>query len=152
MNADEIVKALRHCYQEDIHGCEDCPLNESDLCYEANLELSAADLIEKLQVEVNEWQERHRQAAINWQQENKECVKLQAQLAESQRRERAAVEDIFCADRCDVCRHTASGTECEENDFDCLICQSETCICKTCRDEDKWQWRGPQEGEPHETV
>ena len=125
MNADEIVKALRHCYQEDIHGCEDCPLNESDLCYEANLELSAADLIES----------------------------LQAQLAESQRRERAAIEDILCNDHCDACKFQKDGVdECEKNDFDCENCQSEKCVCRTCRDEDKWQWRGPQEGEPHETV
>ena len=72
MNAEDIVKVLRHCYSKDIKGCEDCPLNESDLCYEANLELSAADLIES----------------------------LQAQLAESQRRERAAAEFIHEL-RCD---------------------------------------------------
>ena len=56
MNADEIVKALRHCYQEDIQGCYGCPLNRHDLCYEANLELSAANLIESLQAQLAESQ------------------------------------------------------------------------------------------------
>jgi hypothetical protein len=132
MNAEDIVKVLRHCYSEDIKGCNDCPLNRHDLCYGANLELLAADLIEKLQVEVNEWQERHRQAAINWQQENKECVKLQEQLAESQRRERAAVEDL----REGRCCRTCNVPGC-----------SDVMISVTVHGCDKWQWRGPQEGE-----
>lgn len=56
MNADTIVKALRHCYDENIHGCEGCPINDIDLCYEANIELSAADLIESLQKQLNDIQ------------------------------------------------------------------------------------------------
>ena len=103
MNADVIVKALRHCYNEDIHGCEGCPINDIDLCYEANLELSAADLIES----------------------------LQAQLAESQRRERAAVEDLETAESCITCEH----------DWDCEYSNSNGCSIAN------YKWRGPQEGE-----
>ena len=111
MNADEIVKALRHCYQEDIHGCGDCPLNRHDLCYGANLELSAADLIES----------------------------LQAQLIESQRRERAAVEDLelVCTvgESCFVCKNLEN----RGDDFPCIY--GEWCM------GEKWQWRGPEAGE-----
>ena len=117
MNADEIVKALRHCYQEDIHGCGDCPLNRHDLCYEANLELSAADLIES----------------------------LQAQLAESQRRERAAVEDLSTYKDCGFCVHVQDQQYCYKN------CQRHVDV-DNFRTHPCWQWRGPEEGEPHETV
>jgi cytochrome c-type biogenesis protein CcmH/NrfG len=67
---------------------------------------------------------------------------LQKALAESQRRERAAIEDLqkvmprwACKNRNkDFCPISAvTGVE------DCAYCG-------------EWQWRGPQEGEPHETV
>ena len=68
---------------------------------------------------------------------------LQSQLSESQRRERAAVEDIMCRDHCDVC---ISGKEhdgeCKTADYNCLICKSTTCMCRECRNEDHWKWRG----------
>lgn len=66
------------------------------------------------------------------------------------RRERdAAVEDIMCRDHCDVCKYSRDGVEdCDKVDFDCAICQSTKCKCRTCRNEDKWDWRGPSgEGE-----
>jgi hypothetical protein len=90
MNADEIVKALRHCYQEDVHGCEDCPLNENDLCYKANLELSAADLIESLQKQLNDMTDTARRNYCKFVRMSEERDELQNELAETQRRERDA--------------------------------------------------------------
>ena len=75
-----------------------------------------------------------------------EKTDLMDQLSESQRREQAAIHDIMCRDHCDVC---VSGrerdNECKNADYDCLTCKSDTCACRECRDEDHWQWRGPQE-------
>jgi hypothetical protein len=70
---------------------------------------------------------------------------LQAQLAASQRRADAAVEDIMCNDRCDACMHKDSGTSCERVDFDCAECDDPVCVCRGCRDEDKWECRGNAE-------
>ena len=54
-----------------------------------------------------------------------------------------AVEDIKCRDHCDVCKFSNEGSEdCDTYDFDCQKCQSRKCVCRTCRDESKWQWRG----------
>ena len=89
MNADEIVKALRHCYQEDIHGCGDCPFNRHDLCYEANIELSAADLIESLQKELNDMTDTARQNYCKFVRMSEERDELQNELAEFQRKERS---------------------------------------------------------------
>ena len=74
MNADEIVKALRE-------NAEWCDANEYDvpLCMGDN-QRAAADLIESLQA-------KHKQAALNYQQKCRDVVELEAQLAESQRRE-----------------------------------------------------------------
>lgn len=48
---------------------------ESDI-YNAEMNL------EHLQAEVKGWQERHNQAALNWQQENQECRNLQAEITQ----------------------------------------------------------------------
>ena len=54
-----------------------------------------------------------------------------------------AVEDIKCNDHCDVCKFSREGEEdCTKYDFDCAKCQSRKCVCRTCRNESKWQWRG----------
>jgi len=54
-----------------------------------------------------------------------------------------AVEDIKCKDHCDVCKFSREGEEdCTKYDFDCAKCQSRKCVCRTCRNESKWQWRG----------
>ena len=59
---------------------------------------------------------------------------LKAELAESQRRERAAVEDLelVCTvgESCFVCKNL------ENRGDDFPLCMGE-----------KWQWRGPQKGE-----
>lgn len=35
---------------------------------------------------------------------------------------------------------------CEESDIDCEKCRHDDCICKGCRDCDRWVWRGVQKG------
>ena len=71
-------------------------------------------------------------------------VNLQTLLAESQRRERAAVEDLKRFSACCQCNANIDGSCCDmfdgtaENKYFCS----------------NWQWRGPQEaekGESHET-
>lgn len=83
MTSDKIVKALRLCADKTEHceechtGQSDCPFGETviDCCERMNR--SSADLIES----------------------------LQSQLAESQRRERAAVEDLNGTGACFTCKH-----------------------------------------------
>lgn len=114
MNANEIVDLLRACSKGGL--CSVCPLDKGELdisCID-ELMIAAIDLIES----------------------------LQAQLTESQRRERAAVEDLHHNDACSIC--VGSSVEVEGCDAECLDCKL-NCRCKDCRDESKWQWRGPQE-------
>jgi FtsZ-binding cell division protein ZapB len=82
----------------------------------------------------------------------KQVADAQSQTAAlAQERERlrrkldAAVEDILCDDHCDVCAHKNSGTSCERVEFECGECDDPACICRCCRDENKWQWRGAVE-------
>lgn len=111
MTPDEIVRALRCCGNTDTKrpDCEHCPAN-GHMCVKHMLE-GAADLIESLQADL-----RHEEKVSHGQMEQNKRLrkmmdKLQANLAESQRRERTAVEDIekmmricekgschFCAD------------------------------------------------------
>ena len=55
----------------------------------------------------------------------------------------AAVKDIMCNDHCDVCVFGKEfNNECHDGNFDCVACKSETCKCRDCRNENKWQCRG----------
>ena len=96
MNAEEIVQALRICNRTKGHRCSECPVFSRyahGIC-KRTVDRTAANLIES----------------------------LQAQLAESQRREQAAVEQIeqqmvFDAQKgcepCEICSN-ADKTPCEE--------------------------------------
>ena len=74
---------------------------------------------------------------------------MQAQLAESQRRERAAVEDLEYAcgssgefelrSICDICRRKQTDGTCPTQ-----------CEMNSLAASNKWQWRGPQEAEKGE--
>ena len=108
VNADEIIKALRICADksknlEECHtGQADCPFGNTIMDCTERLNHASADMIESLQV----------------------------QLAESQRREQAAVEDIEKMMRiCEkgACHFCANG-DCTESPF---------CSPK---------WRGPRDG------
>jgi hypothetical protein len=78
-----------------------------------------------------------------------DCVtELTAALAASQRRADAAVADLKHMDNCDICKHgqtAPDGCDCECDE--CTL----PCVCRDCRNEDKWQWRGPSDGEKGET-
>ena len=62
---------------------------------------------------------------------------LQAQLAESQRREQAAVEEVYKIAACDACKHYDP----DEN----------ACAKPMVNSGDCFEWRGPQEAEEGET-
>ena len=67
MNANEIARGLRYCYSKDmVRGCNECPYydREDDTCTTKNLELQAADLIESLQAQLTESQRRERAARL----------------------------------------------------------------------------------------
>jgi hypothetical protein len=75
-----------------------------------------------------------------------EIESLQAQLAESQRRERAAVADLEYAcgssgefelrSICDICRRKQTDGTCPTQ-----------CEMNSLAASNKWEWRGPQEAE-----
>ena len=90
-------------------------------------------LIESLQAQLIEGQNRHAQSALNYQQKCRDIAELESQLTESQRRERAAVEDIKKPSVCDCCKRYCQGDD-------------------MCIDNGRmnFDWRGPQEtGEVH---
>jgi hypothetical protein len=117
MNADEIVRALRECGDCDTCPYYSCWIDEhtgdpADACDEGRLFRDVIALIES----------------------------LQAQLAASQRRERAAVEDLRRNRKykCDCCHYANK----QGQYIPCRDCQS-----PISNNEDLWQWRGPQAGE-----
>lgn len=111
--------------------------------------------VRELEGEVIEWKERHKQAALNWQQENQENAKLQdqlhnaevhadcmearaiafeAELSKSHARERAAVADlteILSKNELNIC------TFCKRYHKDCG-CYMDDDTCDAV-------WRGQQE-------
>lgn len=119
MTPYEIVKALRE-------NAEWCDANEYDvpLCMGDN-QRAAADLIESQQARIAE---------------------LEAQLAVSQHREQAAVEDLKALSEsngdCSMCLHF------QKNDSE-YFPDCDTCPCDNGLN--KWQWRGPQEAGKGET-
>ena len=110
-NADEIVRALRD-YASDCDDCGDClRCDFACVCgeFDYNAPKIIADLIES----------------------------LTAQLAASQRREKAAVEDLnglarFEKERCAYCLHDE---ECEPGEMLCSY-----------KGDKAFEWRGPQVG------
>ena len=107
MNADEIVMALRICNNPKGHRCSKCPIfsrYEHRTC-KATVDKAAADLIES----------------------------LQAQIAASQRRADAAVEDL--SPKCCICKHIKDKSS---NSGQCGQCDIEY---------SGFEWRGPQSGE-----
>jgi hypothetical protein len=160
----EIVRALRHT-------CDGC--NPTPCCEFEALGPEAAELIEQLQSEVKRWVDKHNQAALNFQQENAECRRLQeqladekdahestkllrdsmyaekdAQLAASQRRADAAVEDmklIVDAVREAHCDETC----CFACKFDCDTSITDSgCYANECPGFDTnecFEWRGAKE-------
>ena len=120
MTNDEIVRALRCCGNTDTKkpDCEHCPLLSTRMCVKVMLE-GAASLIES----------------------------QQAQLAESQRRERAAVEDMESLAKQNVTDFKNGGYT-----TPCRYCKKfDTCDYIPTDNGCCFAWRGPQEAEKGES-
>ncbi len=134
MNAKDIAKALKCCYPPEVNNsCDGCPYDgmEDPSCIERNIEYRAGEMIESLLAQLD--------AAIAGQET------LQKAFIESQRREKAAVEDLSTYKDCGFCVHVQDQQYCHRN------CQRHVDV-DNFRTHPCWEWRGPQEGEPHETV
>lgn len=71
---------------------------------------------------------------------------LESQLAQVKRERDAAVRCLMEATKdgsvCTGCRHDLGiDGRCEEADFDCKQCKI-PCMCKTCKKNSNYQWRG----------
>ena len=145
MTPDEIVKALRENAKNAQENFEVDTMRDFD---------SAADLIESLQADL-----RHEEKVSHGQMEQNKRLrkmmdKLQAQLAESQRRERAAVEDLNGTGACFTCKHfRRNGGDC----FGAGRCRLDGIEIWPCNEpgvyrvevpddgRKMYEWRGPQE-------
>ena len=111
METEEIIKGLRFCAGTDCH-CEECPYADTQerICID-NLFFDVANEIESQQTRIAD---------------------LEKQLSESQRREKAAVEDIElilrCNQNCGLCEFNGGAEQCETANG---VCQA--------------KWRGPQD-------
>lgn len=129
-NADEIVKELRK------RGLS----NGTTLGYHSGLFEAAADLIESLQADAAELKDalkgaKHIADVAGW-----EMRTLKSQLAASQERERAAVEDLNYMAGCETCKHGNVRAHPGVTSIKCPYF-SPNGSCK------RYIWRGPQEGE-----
>lgn len=104
--------------------------------------MNSEDIVKRLEDATNEWVISHNGAKENscglvaLAREAANLIEyLQAQLAESQRREQAAIRDLRdnAYRSCYVCKNWVSGR-----------CIREP---KDCAGYNRWQWRGPQDGE-----
>ena len=129
MTPDEIVRALRCCNRSKGHRCSECPVfsrYEHRIC-KATVDRFAADLIES----------------------------LQAKLAESQRRERAAVADLNGTGACFTCKHfhqnggdCFGGGRCRLDGIEIWPCNEPGVYRVEVPDDGRqtYEWRGPQAG------
>lgn len=150
MNADEIVRALR-CSdvpdEPDGMGCSNKKCRYRDVDGACDIVSMCNDAADKI-TELNDFQ-------------NSQCAKLlariaelEAQLAESQRRERAAVEDLNGTGACFTCKHfRRNGGDC----FGAGRCRLDGIEIWPCNEpgvyrvevpddgRKTYEWRGPQE-------
>lgn len=91
---------------------------------------------ESLLAEVEHWRNAHHQAALNFQQENRECNKVLAELEQVRREKDAAVE--CCRGYCESC---AFERDCAKHDMNDAA--PTRWYYGDCED---WEWRGPEEG------
>lgn len=142
--ADEIVRAMRD-YASDCDDCSDCLYCDfACVCgkFDYNAPKIIADLIESLTAQLTDY--HHMSKLVDGKMAENQRLRrinetLQAQLTASQRREKAAVEDLEA--------------------ILALACAAEVeGICNYCSDDGEnctgtTGWRGPQaeKGEAHET-
>jgi hypothetical protein len=133
MKPEEIIRGLRYEQKKrenDFVGT--CQTNISAMCGDA------ADCIESLQTQLTAYGNRYpitidketqcivdKKAFDMCMEDN---IRLQAQLAESQRREQAAVDDLTHC--CDTCSHDILKNNCH------AVISNGDCV--------NWMWRGPQ--------
>lgn len=100
-------------------NCADCGY-AGDSEFECTIVQLAATAItdllaraEAAEAEAEHWKSAHHQAALNFQQENRECNKALSELkdaearAENAERERdAAIKDLYIAEDCETCKST----------------------------------------------
>lgn len=160
MNAEKIIDGLRHC-DESAGLCIGCPLDmdfkDDKYC---NIRLEAADLIESLLKQLANEQDSIacRNTICNGNREGmyRKCAELEELLVaiagqktlqeafiKSQRREMAAVEDLKMSNEkhgdCAYCKYMGETGR-------CLSIPNPYKICGKGADN-RWQWRGPQDGE-----
>ena len=130
----EIIKNLRSVQSRSKSGL----LNE------------AADALEALQQEINQ-QEQQPDMEVSLSEQLRqmriERDMLGRKLKEVEAERDAAVAYIKHGDACESCKFGNSDLNCLDYVFDCDRCTSEICVCRHCRDMDKWEWRGPQKEE-----
>ena len=150
MTPDEIVKALHKYAKNAQENFEVDTMRDFD---------SAADLIESLQAQLADY--HHMSELVDGKMEENQRLRrinenLQEQLAASQCRERAAVEDLEGAGACFTCKHfRRNGGDC----FGAGRCRLDGIEIWPCNEpgvyrvevpddgRKMYEWRGPQAGE-----
>jgi hypothetical protein len=166
MNAEKIIEVMKYGCGDCRRNCEEpCWKMEHFGRDTADLiESLQAQLAEKettlngtyISMEAHEREVKKLKAEIGYEQDridcrnpicnsNREgmyrrCAELEELLDESQRRERAAVEDLSTYKDCGFCVHVQDQQYCYKN------CQRHVDV-DNFRTHPCWQWRGPQEGE-----
>lgn len=104
----------------------------------------AIDKLEALQQKLNEEHQLDTEVYLSEQlrQLRIERDMLARKLKEVEAERDAAVAYIKNCDDCEMCKHANSDPNCWDYVFDCEYCTSEICVCRHCRDMDKWEWRG----------
>jgi chromosome segregation ATPase len=134
MNANEIINALLSTVE-----IIDDPGNNVVLKMLKGHMTDAADCIESLQAqltkqdaEISDRERAHIEQHAEVHYWRDKARQVEAQLTESQHRERAAIQDIHIC--CATCAH----------------CAKPTCPGGKCNFQgyEYWQWRGPQEARP----
>ena len=92
----------------------------------------------KLRAEVEHWRNAHRQAALNFQQENRECNKVLAELEQVKAERDAALEHLHGI--CSACKNYSP----YHNTGKCRFCVYEPAREKDVEANDNWQWSGPK--------
>lgn len=95
----------------------------------------AADAIESLKAELEDERYRHDRYVDYAVKRDGMFDRLMEDLKEVGR----------SGEMCEVCRHGKEPLICESADYMCDTCPHEACVCHSCRDYDKWLWRGMPE-------
>lgn len=161
---EEIKKGLEGCGVLD-GDCENCPyddgpqllcvdrLRKDALAYIQQLEAGidhaekvARECAKSITENLNKLQAKLFQLESDNESKQKRIEELESRLAQVERERNAAVRCLMEATKeravCTGCRHDLGiDGRCEEADFDCKQCKT-PCMCKTCKANSNYQWRG----------